>query len=352
MPKAKNPKTAADANGEAASGGRPEKPLLKVRFGQSQDEEQPLPARHYPFRRATDENVHALFRRLGVQCEQGRVEGVEPIVLEFLNAVALFTHQLPEPKDAPFREHLLEALEPQLSHLTGNGERRFPPALGNVVRGLKRALRDEQPAVGAPGGGKEAVEAAVRRWLEDFFRNAVWEAANAIVLFTREKLQRLNAATVLTYGWSPIVERVLLEHAAATRAPFSVTILDGEPDGTGSRLLRSLARRGVRCTYGGLHALAAEVRRADVVLLGAAAVLSNGNALARRGAAAVACLARAHNRPLLVTVRTVAKHPLVALDREPLECVDAELITALVTDIRILPPTSAPAVFKANVGRC
>ncbi|KAI6225138.1 hypothetical protein M3Y99_01376000 [Aphelenchoides fujianensis] len=374
MPKAKNPKAPADANGEAASGARPEKPLLKVRFGQSHDEEQPPPARHYPFRRATDENVHALFRRLRVQCEQGRVVGVEPIVLEFLNAVALsaptlahlllaqsnspysrrlqFTHQLPEPKDAPFREHLLEALEPQLSHLTGNGERRFPPALGNVIRGLKRAFRDDPPAVGAPGGGKEAVEAAVRRWLEDFFRNAVWEAANAIVLFTREKLERLNAATVLTYGWSPIVERVLLEHAAATRAPFSVTILDGEPDGTGTRLLRSLARRGVRCTYGGLNALAAEVRRADVVLLGAAAVLSNGNALARRGAAAVACLAKAHNRPLLVTVRTVAKHPLVALDREPLECVDAEMITALVTDIRILPPTSAPAVFKANVGRC
>lgn len=115
-----------------------------------------------------------------------------------------FTHQLPEPKEGAFREHLLEALEPQLSHLTGNGERRLPLALGNVVRGLKRAIRgdaDATVAVGAPRGGKEAVEAGVRRWLEDFHKNALSEAAHAIVLFTREKLERLNVATVLTYGW-------------------------------------------------------------------------------------------------------------------------------------------------------
>lgn len=73
---------------------------------------------------------------------------------------------------------------------------------------------------------------------------------------------------------------------------------------SGTRLLKSLARRGVACTYGGLNALAAEMPRADVVLLGAAAVLSNGNALARRGAASVAYLAKAHNRPLLVTVKS------------------------------------------------
>ena len=43
----------------------------------------------YAFERATDDNVHRLFRRLKTQCQLGRVCGAEPIVLEFLHTFAL-----------------------------------------------------------------------------------------------------------------------------------------------------------------------------------------------------------------------------------------------------------------------
>ncbi|KAI6211480.1 hypothetical protein M3Y96_00438600 [Aphelenchoides besseyi] len=350
----KEKKTSMSVETPNTNGGQKERPFLKVRFGQSPVYEAPEHPRNYPFKKTTDENVHTLFRRLKIQCDYEKISGAEPIILEFLNAIALYVHHLVEPKDQNFRDYLLDCLEPQLSHLTNNGERRFPLPLGNVIRQLKKAIRNGD-ATGKTT--KEVVEANVRRWLEEFYKNSILEATNAIVMFTLEKIERLNATKILTYSWSPIVERILLDHANEAPTHFNVTIIDGMPNGPGTKLLKSLAQRGVHCTYGGLNSIANELPQSNIVLLGATAVLSNGNVIAHRGAANVAYLAKAFNIPLLVTVksyqfmdkvRTIEKHPVVALDSELLENVDAELITALVTDIRILPPTSAPAVFKAK----
>lgn len=123
------------------------------------------------------------------------------------------------------------------------------------------------------------------------------------------------------------------------------------------QLAKSLALRGVQTTYGQLSSVGDITRHAHIILLGGSVVLSNGHVLAPRGAGLLALAARARNIPVLVSVksyqfvdkvRTLHKHTAVVLDTEPLELIQADLITALVTEIRILPPTSAPAVLKAK----
>lgn len=42
------------------------------------------------------------------------------------------------------------------------------------------------------------------------------------------------------------------------------------------------------------------------------------------------------------------EHLSTALLTEPLESIGEDLVTALITDLRILPPSSAPAVLKAK----
>ncbi|EYB92405.1 hypothetical protein Y032_0194g1429 [Ancylostoma ceylanicum] len=92
-----------------------------------------------------------------------------------------------------------------------------------------------------------------------------------------------------------------------------------------------------------------------MVLLGCAAVLSNGCVVAPKGSMLLALAAKAFNVPVLIVSQTFkfvdkvqASGRVALLGRESMELVPSDLITAIVTDIRVLPPTSAPAVLKAK----
>lgn len=70
----------------------------------------------------------------------------------------------------------------------------------------------------------------------------------------------------------------------------------------------------------------------------------------------LALCAQAKNIPVLVAAKTCTfvdkvrldEHLATALLTEPIETIPEDLVTALVTDLRILPPSSAPAVLKAK----
>uniref|UniRef100_A0A0K0CTX5 Translation initiation factor eIF2B subunit delta n=1 Tax=Angiostrongylus cantonensis TaxID=6313 RepID=A0A0K0CTX5_ANGCA len=93
----------------------------------------------------------------------------------------------------------------------------------------------------------------------------------------------------------------------------------------------------------------------SMVILGCSAVLSNGCVIAPKGSILVALTAKAFNIPVVVVSQTlkfvdkVQSYGRVALlTRESTEPVPPDLVTAIVTDIRVLPPSSAPAVLKAK----
>ncbi|VDM57820.1 unnamed protein product [Angiostrongylus costaricensis] len=95
--------------------------------------------------------------------------------------------------------------------------------------------------------------------------------------------------------------------------------------------------------------------KGSMVILGCSAVLSNGCIIAPKGSILVALAAKAFNIPVVVVSQTlkfvdkVQSYGRVALlTRESTEPVPPDLVTAIVTDIRVLPPSSAPAVLKAK----
>uniref|UniRef100_A0A0M3HGI7 Translation initiation factor eIF2B subunit delta n=1 Tax=Ascaris lumbricoides TaxID=6252 RepID=A0A0M3HGI7_ASCLU len=96
-----------------------------------------------------------------------------------------------------------------------------------------------------------------------------------------------------------------------------------------------------------------------LVLLGCSAILSNGCVVADRGASQVALVAAASNVPVLVVAQTLkfvdrvqtfdrSAREVSALIGERQETIPADLVTAVVTELRIVPPSSAPAVLKAK----
>ncbi|KJH49963.1 hypothetical protein DICVIV_03910 [Dictyocaulus viviparus] len=93
----------------------------------------------------------------------------------------------------------------------------------------------------------------------------------------------------------------------------------------------------------------------SMVILGCSAVLSNGCVIAPKGSMLLALAAKAFNIPVLVVSQTYkfvdkvqSSGRMALLGKQSNETVPSDLVTAIVTDIRVLPPSSAPAVLKAK----
>jgi translation initiation factor eIF-2B subunit delta len=119
--------------------------------------------------------------------------------------------------------------------------------------------------------------------------------------------------TVLTYARSSIVEKVLLQAHKSGR-DFRVIVIDSRPLLEGKNLLRTLTEHGVPTTYAALPSLGALISTVDLILLGTHALHSNGALYSRAGCALVAMLAKARNIPVLVCCETYKFYDGVALD--------------------------------------
>ncbi|KAH7711492.1 initiation factor 2 subunit family protein [Aphelenchoides avenae] len=340
----------------------PERGILKnVRFGPPQVQGSEPVAVAPPSRFLLDNgtNVHPSFRRLFAKCEAKTIVGVEALCVSFIGAFRefLFSYRLPPTRS--MRDHLLEVIQPQLSCLTENGIYSCPLALGNLIRQLKKQCNALPEEITLEEGVRD-----LKEWLDDFYRNNFQLAEQTISQLTLEKLRfgvgrSPNTRRILTYSWSPLVEYIILR-AVDEGIDLHVSVVDDAPKGSGLTLVRTLADRSIPCTYGLLSSVSYQLEKCDVVLLGCSAILSNGYAVVARGSSLVALNAHAVNLPVLIAAKTyqfvdkVRSYDLSvpglrrSILAEPLESMPDDLITALVTDIRILPPSSAPAVLKSK----
>ncbi|KIH42737.1 hypothetical protein ANCDUO_27274, partial [Ancylostoma duodenale] len=70
------------------------------------------------------------------------------------------------------------------------------------------------------------------------------------------------------------------------------------------RHIKSFTERGIRCRYTDLNSVGAVMKNGSMVLLGCAAVLSNGCVVAPKGSMLLALAAKAFNVPVLIVSQT------------------------------------------------
>ncbi|EPB69788.1 initiation factor, subunit 2 family protein [Ancylostoma ceylanicum] len=235
-------------------------------------------------------HIHPAFLNLAVRCEQGMVDEVDTLCLNFIAAFKEYltdwaSQRQKENKDPSSLGHDLDlAIRPQIAHLTQDSRWPLPYALGNIVRQLKKEIIK----TGTPDrNGRIQTADDIKKWLDDCEEEYFGSAYRAISDYLLGKMKTA-------------------------------------PNGS-------------------------------MVLLGCAAVLSNGCVVAPKGSMLLALAAKAFNVPVLIVSQTFkfvdkvqASGRVALLGRESMELVPSDLITAIVTDIRVLPPTSAPAVLKAK----
>ncbi|KAG8230519.1 hypothetical protein J437_LFUL019224 [Ladona fulva] len=213
----------------------------------------------------------------------------------------------------------------------------------------------------------------------------IWEkievAEKAVCLTLMDKIQ--NGDVILTYGCSYLLQQIFLE-AKKAGTMFKVVVVDGRPWKEGREMLRSLVSVGIPCSYVLLSAASSVMRQVNKVILGAHALLSNGYVMSRVGVSQVALLASAHNVPVLVACETHkfcervqsdsfvynemgepdGLSQLLGGEEGPLsgwknlpnlsllnlsyDVTPPELVTAVATELAVLPCTSVPVVLRVR----
>ncbi|DBA79414.1 TPA: hypothetical protein ACH3X2_000055 [Trebouxia sp. C0005] len=248
-------------------------------------------------------------------------------------------------------------------------------SMGNAIKYVKLQVSKIDPAVHEVDA-KEELVAKINTYIQE----KIVFADN--VLVTNAVAKVYDDDVILTYSFSSVIFNILLR-AKKEGKKFRVVVMDSRPQLEGRALLRRLLSHGIACTYVLLNAASYIMSEVTKVFLGASAVLSNGTVMSRAGSAAVAMMATATSKPVIICCETYKFHEKVQLDsitanelgdpsmltqvaRRPdvtalqdweqqpglgllnlvYDAMPQDYITLVVTEFGAIPPTSVPVILR------
>lgn len=319
-------------------------------------------------------SIHPAIVRLGVQYESKVIVGSNARCIALLAAVKQVVQDFEKPAQADFIRGLDESLQQSLKYL--HHCRPLAVSQHNAMRHLKwqmtrfSSLSDEQ--------AKNKLQGVI----DTYILEQIHLADKQISITIRKKIS--NGNVILTYGHSSLIHKILVEAHTAGKQ-FRVIVVDGRPWLEGKEQLRRLAKHGIECSYILINALSFIMPEVSKVFLGAHAILANGAVMSRAGTAQVALIAKAFNVPVLVACETHKSSERVQTDsivynelgnadelvnhqsnvetkkslltnwraKKSLNLLNitydvtpADLVTAVVTELAILPCTSVPVILR------
>ncbi|KDR23592.1 Translation initiation factor eIF-2B subunit delta [Zootermopsis nevadensis] len=317
--------------------------------------------------------LHPAIVKLGMQYADRVVVGSNSRCIALLDALKQVIRDYETPPQKEFSRGLETELQPSVAFL--DGCRPISVSMTNALRHLTWQLTQLSNNVSDSEAKKKLLEA-----IDTYIREQIEVAAQAICIMVQRKIA--NGDVILTYGCSSLLQRILLEaHRNGTK--FRVIIVDGRPWREGREMLRRLVECGLHCSYVLVSAASFIMREVTKVFLGAHALLANGYVMSRAGSSQVALLAHSHNVPVLVCCETHKfcervqtdsfvynelgnPDDLIPTDASSKECplsqwrsvgsltplnltydvTPPDLVTAVVTELAILPCTSVPVILR------
>ena len=244
--------------------------------------------------KVNQENIHPAIIRLGLQYASGVISGSNARAVALLTALKRVIADYSTPEQTDFSRDLESRLRPCISFLEECRPKSV--SMGNAIRYVKRQINNT-PSDYSDAEAKQHLHDLIDRYIEEHVElagKAISEEAGKMIE---------DSDVILTYGFSSLVKRILLEaHAAGKK--FRVVVLDAHPHCDGLELLRRLVAARIPTTYMLISAAPYIMPEVTKVLLGAHALLANGNVMSRVGASQVALVAKAHNVPVLVCCET------------------------------------------------
>ncbi|XP_018797981.1 PREDICTED: translation initiation factor eIF-2B subunit delta isoform X2 [Bactrocera latifrons] len=313
--------------------------------------------------------IHPSIARLGEQYAQRTIVGSNARCIGFLNALKMVIRDFETPPKKEFARSLETTITNSVEHLQKC--RPLAVSVSNAYKHIKHVLTQlptDQP--------ETDLKENLCRFIDTYIENQIGKAAEAISYSVQEKIS--NGDVILTFGCSSLITYIF-EEAQRRRVDFRVIVVDSRPFCEGQELLRRLTVKGIPCSYVLINAVSFVMPESTKVLLGAHALLANGYVMARTGTAQVALVAHSFNVPVLVCCEThkfsersqtdaIVYNELGNPDdlirsaqcslanwqtkgkMSPLnlmyDITPPELVTAVVTEVSILPCTSVPVILR------
>ncbi|KAJ8735303.1 hypothetical protein PYW07_006923 [Mythimna separata] len=320
---------------------------------------------------AINSNLHPAIIKLGVQLASRVVSGSNARCVALLDALKKMVRDYTLPAKTEFARGLEAHLATSLDFLWAM---RSPSASQtNAVKFFRYHLT-QLPNNVDEFDAKKTLQEEIDRYI----REQIDMAGEAISITVRNKIS--DGDNILTYGCSSLIERILRD-AWASGLKFRTIVVGNRVHTSAAQMLRRLVALGLPCTYVDITSLSFVMRTVNKVVLGASALLANGSVLGAAGTAQAALAARAHNVPVLVACETHKFSERVQTDAfvyneigDPDDLIDKSdensplkdwrsnpnltplnltydvtppsLVTAVVTELAILPCTSAPVVLR------
>ncbi|XP_015119257.1 translation initiation factor eIF-2B subunit delta [Diachasma alloeum] len=315
-------------------------------------------------------HVHPAIVRLGVQYASKIVVGSNARCIAFLAAVKEMIQDFERPSQADFTRGLEASLQEHSAYL--HHCRPMAVTMHNALRHLKWQISQLDSKI-SDNEAKTKLGTAI----DTYIKEQILLAGQAISIAIQSKIS--NGDVILTCSYSSLIQKILCE-AHDKGKKFRVVILDGRPFLEGKELLRRLAKYGIECSYGRITQVSNIITKEGVskVLLGVHAIFANGAIMSRLGTAQIALMAKAFNIPVLFACETYKTCERVQTDSivnneigDPNELAigstalanwkaqpnlnllnltydvtPPELITAVVTELGILPCTSVPVILR------
>ncbi|XP_016988166.2 translation initiation factor eIF-2B subunit delta isoform X2 [Drosophila rhopaloa] len=316
-----------------------------------------------------DPLVHPSIASLGVQYAMRTVVGSNARCIAFLHALRQVVQDFETPAKKEFGRSLDAAVKHHVDHL--HKCRPLAVSVSNAYKQFKNQLT--QLPADVP---ETELKELLGHFIDTYIENQIGKAAQAISGFLQEKIT--DGDVLLTFACSSLIQ-FICEEAKRRQVAFKVIVVDSGPGCEGQEMLRRLHAYGIPCTYVLINAVGYVMAEATKVLLGAHALLANGYVMARTGTAQVALVANAHNVPVLVCCEThkfserfqtdaivynelsdpnqlvrgdkcqlnnwSAKGKLMPLNLN-YDITPPELVSAVVTEVAILPCTSVPVILR------
>eukprot|EP01094_Clydonella_sp_ATCC50884_P020925 TRINITY_DN4471_c0_g1_i1.p1 TRINITY_DN4471_c0_g1~~TRINITY_DN4471_c0_g1_i1.p1 ORF type:complete len:510 (+),score=160.58 TRINITY_DN4471_c0_g1_i1:176-1531(+) len=325
-------------------------------------------------------DIHPAVHRLGLKYANGSIVGSNARAVALMHALKHVIQDYKTPPQKSLDRDLEISIRPLIAFL----KRCRPIAIGmgNAINYLKYHITRTAE--------KSEVEAKAYlcEQIDTFLAGRVHAADKLIADQGASKIN--DGDVVLTFACSHVVKMVL-NAAYEEGKKFRVVVVDSRPRNEGVRMLADLVEIGMECTYVAYHAVSYIMKEVTKVFLGASALLANGAVVSRNGTAGVAMMASSRNLPVLVCCETykfcdraqldsicfnelgnpaellprAGERSSAACPAESIEYVAGfadkptlnvlnltydltpiQFVTAVLTDVGIIPPTSVPVVLR------
>ncbi|GBG27976.1 Translation initiation factor eIF-2B subunit delta [Hondaea fermentalgiana] len=249
-------------------------------------------------------NVHPAVIAVGLKFANGELRGANTRMASMMQAFKETIADYERPENASVARDLTGRLDPMIQFLN----KCRPPSISmnNAIKHLLNGVSTLPPEL-SESEAKEQLLGLI----DSYVHTNVTLAQEELVRVGLTKISKGDV--VLTFSQTGAVEKLLLAaHERGT--PFEVVVVSCRPEHDGEDLVKRLASAGISCVFIELSSLSYMMGSVTKVILGAAAMLSNGTLLGPAGTALVAMMAKSMHKPVLVCCESHKFSERVQLD--------------------------------------